>query len=87
MPGGRLDRNPQDLLRGAVGCLLRRKLRQREITYRTNDEEQIYQTIVHIPASGLTAIGPERQQRAEAHRAAARTAVEALARRGWVRRP
>ncbi len=86
MPAGRLDRNPQDVLRSAVGCLLRRKPRQREINYGTNDEEGIYQTMVTVHALGRSAIGPERQLRAEAHREAARTAVEALVRRGWVRR-
>ena len=85
MPAGRLAHNPQDALRSAVGGLLRRQVRPMEITYGTNAEEGIFQTTVQVRALGLVAIGPERQQRAAAISEAASTAVEALARRGWVR--
>jgi hypothetical protein len=85
MPAGRLAHNPQDALRCAVSGLLQRQARPTEITYGTQPDEGIFQTMVRVRALGLQVIGPERPRRAAAIAEAASTAVAALERRGWVR--
>ena len=81
----RQDRRPQDVLRSAVGCLLKRKPHPREIIYADNDETGLFQTMIVMRALGLTVVGPESTSRMDARSQAARTAVEALVRRGWAR--